>query len=243
MGGVSKGTTSIVVVSIVAILVVGVIGYVTATRGFTSAPQNTISLSGTGSTSITPDLLVLSLGVQTQAITASDALASNTRLMNQVVDTMMNADLADSELSTGSFSIQAVYNYSKDSAPVLAGYMSINTLTITTHHIDMAGRYIDQAVSAGANQVNFVYFTVSDQQQKQVRGQLLSVAVADAKTKAENALTPLDLKILGVQGMSVSEGNFPIFSKATQISPSTPILPGQQSVSVTVQISFLIGPK
>jgi uncharacterized protein YggE len=99
------------------------------------------------------DLFVLNLGVQTQAKTASDALASNSQVMNQVVDAMKKAGLKGRELSTGAFSVQALYNYSKDSATVLSGYTSTNTLTITTNHTDLAGRYIDVAVSAGANQV------------------------------------------------------------------------------------------
>ncbi len=232
-----------VAISIVAILVLGLTNYVTITKGGPPS-QNTFSVTGTGSVLAIPDQLVLNLGVETEAPSASQALQSNTQAMNQVVANLKALGLSDSELSTSNFAVQPVYAYPKDAPPVLTGYKATNTVTIVTNNTARAGDYIDTAVNSGANQVNFIYFAVSDQKQAQIKGGLISLAVNDAKTKAQNALAPLGLDILGVQTMTISESGYPIvYARGEKAVASTPILPGQQRVTVTVQISFLIGSK
>ena len=240
----NRGSYAFAAVLIVAFLVVGLISYATITKGPATTVQNTFSTVGTGSLFVTPDQLILNLGVVTEASSASEALQSNSQQMDQVVKALKSVGLNDSELATSYFSIEPIYIYPKDAPPVLTGYRASNTITVSTGIIVKAGEYIDGAVKSGANRINFIYFTVSEQKQKQVKGDLISVAVEDAKAKANKALAPLALEILGVQSMSISDSGFPVvFLKGEQVPSATPILPGQQKVTVTVQIAFLIGTK
>ena len=49
---------------------------------FPSQEQNTTFVTGSATTSVTPDLVVIDLGVDTQATAAKDALSQNAQSMN-----------------------------------------------------------------------------------------------------------------------------------------------------------------
>ena len=57
---------------------------------------------------------------------------------------------------------------------------------VETKNLDSAADIIDGGVSAGANRVDSVYFTLSPEKQLQVKDGLIADAVLNAKTKAEN---------------------------------------------------------
>ena len=217
-------------------------GYALANNGRETTSANTISVSGVSSSYVVPDQLVISLGIQTQGKTASDAMTTNGLIMNQTIVALKNAGLTNSELSTSSYNVQPIYVYPKNSSAIITGYQATNTITVVTNKTSMAGSYLDIAGASGVNQVNYVYFTVSDSLLSQMKGQMLADASANAQAKATSALQPLGMKTTGVQSMTVSEAGVPVNVK-TDISASTPILPGQQRVTVTVQVTFLIGAK
>lgn len=47
--------------------------------------ENIISVTGTATTSVEPDLLIVTFGVETQEITAKESLDANTQLMNSTI--------------------------------------------------------------------------------------------------------------------------------------------------------------
>lgn len=244
-----RGVYALAAVLGVAFLVVGGISYTALTnfnRAFAQLNPNqehTLSVTGTGSLTVTPDQVALTLGVDTQAPTAADALRLNAQAMEQVVKALKNLGLTDKELRTATFTLQPLYIYPEKERPILVGYRVTNTVTITTTALNRTGEIVDTAVAAGANRVDTLYFTVSDAKQRQLRNDAITRAIDDAKGKAEKALSPLNLHILGVKTMSIGEAGYPIpYLKTEVLGPTTPLFPGEQQVTVTVQITFLIGP-
>jgi uncharacterized protein len=90
---------------------------------------NILSLTGSATTAVKPDKVILSLGVETTNKTADAALATNSKIMNQVIDALKVAGVKDNETSTSSFSISPTYNYSEHSvASRITGFTVSNTI-------------------------------------------------------------------------------------------------------------------
>lgn len=217
--------------------------------------EKVISVTGVATASVEPDLLVVRFGVETQQKTAADALDANSELMNKVVDAIKKVGITEKEISTSRFNIQPVYEGFEDRdtkrwKQELVGYRVANTVSVETSKLDSAPGIIDGAVSAGANKVDSVQFTLSPEKEMQIKDELIEKAVQNAKKKAENALGPLDHQIIGVKMVSLSEFGIPppipVFESfdsavAEKSVRSTPVFSSEQDVRTTANVVFLIG--
>lgn len=234
-------------ISIVSIIVVGTISYIAisapkAIYAQSSQQENLLTVSGTGTVKALPDLVSISIGVETQGASANETLKENAIRMNAVIDSIVELGIDKQNISTSGFSLYPIYIYPDKEQPKLVGYRVSNTISVVVSKFDLVGKVIDTSVNSGANKVLGVSFMFSENLQKQLRNQAIEYAINDAKNKAETALKPLNLKIVGVKSIQINEGSWPIVYRALSESPpSTPILPGEQQVSVSVQVVFIIG--
>jgi len=215
--------------------------------------EKVISVTGVATASVDPDLLVITFGIQTQEKTAKDAFAANSESMNAVVSAIRSLGITEDELATSHFGIYPVYDGYRDGddryRQELVGYGVTNTRSVETGRLDAAADIIDSAVSAGANRVDGVYFMLSPDAQTRVQDELLEQAVVNARLKAENALAPLDHRIIGVKAVYLSEfGALPPASEYADAdsimyarSASSQIFSSGQDVRVTANVVFLIG--
>ncbi|MDE1770897.1 MAG: SIMPL domain-containing protein, partial [Thaumarchaeota archaeon] len=129
--------------------------------------EKTITVTGTATTSISPDIVTLQFGVDTEAKTAQDAISANSQAMDSVVTAVTSLGITKDEMSTASFNIYPVYNYSVPDPmtgiqkTILTGYKASNTLFIKTTNLSLTGKVIDSAVGAGANRVDDISFSLS----------------------------------------------------------------------------------
>jgi uncharacterized protein YggE len=242
----NKLYTLLVILSI-AIVVISAMFYsfvVSGTAGvkyITTSPQDrSISVSGTASTSVIPDTATMSIGVITQAATAKEASEENGASMNAVISALKNLGLLDKEIQTSSISIQPVYNYTRD-VPVIVGYSASNNVLVTTRNLDRLSDIMDKSIASGANQVSGISFMVSEEKQRQIFGELLSAAVNDAKSRADDLAKSLNVKIASVKTSSISEGAqmFPVMAALAE-KAATPIQPGESKVTLSVQVTYVI---
>jgi uncharacterized protein YggE len=208
--------------------------------------RSTLSVSGLGIITIKPDQVSVRLTIETEAENASEALSKNSELMNKVIDAIKKLGLEDRELKTTTLSIYPQYFYPTDKPPVLTGYKAVNTITVTTKKLEMVGLLIDTAVANGINRIDGVWFSVSNELMNSTKLTLISMAVEDAKRKAEAALEPLGMSITGVKSVEVVDvsGYGAIqyqYEALSVVSATTPILPGEAEVTVTVHVVFYIG--
>ena len=214
--------------------------------------ERTASVTGSATESVTPDMVTVQFGVDTEAKTAKDTIISNAQMMSTVVNAVQNIGITTDEISTAGFSIYPVYN---DSVPdlatgihksVLTGYHASNTLYVKTTKLSLAGSIVDAAVGAGANRVDNISFSLSPGKQQSMQDDLLGQAVLNAKSRAEKALDPLGQKIIGVKMVNLSEFNtvpVPMYYGAMQsmADKATPVFTANQQVTTTVDVTFLIG--
>jgi uncharacterized protein YggE len=205
--------------------------------------QNIISVTGTASKDVAPDEVVINFGVETQSLTAVEASQKNSATMNNVVEAVKELGISNDEISTSRFNIWPNYD---SSGRVITGYTASNIMSVKTEQIAKTSQIIDAAVDAGANRAENIYFTLSNELDKQVRDELIADAVQDAKMKAEKALAPLDKNIIGVKSVALSEFGIPppimpfdVMVKRAE-GAATPIFESQQQVSTSVSVIFLI---
>lgn len=217
-------------------------------------PQNTISVTGTATATVSPDLVTIQLGVDTQAKTAQDALSQNAQAMNATASAIQSLGITNAEISTTNFTIEPVYNNTGPYPPYneykseFVGYKVSNTLLIKTTKLGLAGNILDTAVGAGANRVDGVSFSLSPAKQQSIQNSLLANSIQDAKSRAQQALTPLGQKIIGVKSVDLS-GFMPqpiyTYNKMSMAAPAaavqTPIFASNQDITTSVDVIFLIG--
>ena len=206
--------------------------------------EDVISVTGQAQTTVTPDVLIMLLTAEERAATPSEALARLTDSVNNVVKTLVDFGLKPDDIKTVSLNIYPEYVYKEGQPPEIVRYVATYTLEVKTRRLADAGSIIEKAVNAGADYVSGVYFSLSREKSEEIYRQLLSAAATDASVKAEAVLSPLGLKTVRVKSVSISESTQPVFRAAADASTGGPsIMPGTTTVSVTVNIVYVIGPR
>ena len=206
----NRNKANLVVTTAIVILSVAILTSVehnfTKVRAQTDMTNNTLFVSGSASNQTKPDKVTVSLGVETTNNTAQAALTSNSNLMNKVLESLKAAGVQENETSTSTFSITPNYNYSSNNNQGrLIGFTVSNSIQIESSSIESVSKWIDAAVSAGANNVNNIYFSLSNQKSEEIKNSLLKDAIDSAKIKADIAATAAGLKVIGVKSIIVGE--------------------------------------
>lgn len=159
--------------------------------------ERSISVQGQGTVSAEPDLVTLSLGVQTTGETAMEALALNSEQMTGVIAAIQDAGIADEEIQTSGISLYPVYEDRSLVQPgeqrEIVGYRASNSVSVTVYDIDKAGSVLDVAIEAGANQVGGVNFGLSDTDT--IITDALIAAVKNAQAKAQTIADTLGVQL------------------------------------------------
>lgn len=202
--------------------------------------EETITVMGSARTYVMPDTFAATLGVETTAKTVTDAATENARATNGILSALKSLGLTDKEVSTSMYTIYPVYD---EAGKEITGFRVINMLTIKTDKLDMAGKIVDESVKAGSNRIYGLNFYLSEERAKQLRLELVDAALEDARAKADALLRPLGLRILRVKTASIVEGYepVPLYRGEVSLAAGTPVLPGMTSVSVSVQVTYVIG--
>jgi len=210
--------------------------------------NNTLFVSGSATDKVKTDLVTISIGVQSTNQSVTDAVTSNSKIANEIITSLRDNGVKENEISTSQYTIQPNFNFTESGISVQTGFTVSNILTIQSPNFDNISSWIDSAVNAGANTINGVDFRISDKSLESVTNALIEQAIINARQNAEVAASAIGSTIVGIKSISVNTDGFnpvpfndQIMQKSfASVVTSTPILPGQQEVSVTVQITYLL---
>jgi len=200
----------------------------------------TLVVTGYGWASAEPDMAEISLGVLTEAATATEAVQENAEKMSEVINALKDLGITEDDMETQHFSVYPVYSQSDPSWVI--GYRVSNVLIVDVHDLNMVGRVIDKATEAGTNQVQGVTFTLSENKSQTIKLEALQKAAEDAKIKAETIASSLDVEIVGIQYVSESTVWYQPYRVDVEYlkAPETPIIPGDVQGSATIQVTYII---
>lgn len=222
----------------------------------TYSPNQTITVVGNGTASVTPDIARVTVGVEILAPTVAEAVDQNETTMASVLAALRAAGIADRDIQTTNYNITLERYGEPTPRPVDAAteegaaqetvtwnYRFSNMVTVTVRDLDAVAEVVDAVVEAGANNIWGVSFTVEDMSaaQANARGE----AVEDARARAE-ALAELSGVTLGPV-MSISEvvgQNQPLYAAAERamMDAGGSISPGELEIGYQVQVTYFIEP-
>lgn len=206
-------------------------------------PRRTMTVSGTGQVTARPNIAHVESGVITEATTAADALAANSKAMNAVFAGLEALKIAKDDIQTSEFSVTPVYNYpparpdGTQDAPTLRGYQVANQVTVTIRKLDELGAVLDQLVGLGSNRLNGIRFAID--KPEPLLDTAREDAVKDALRKAKLYAGASGVSV--GQILSISEGGGytpqPVFARAMAADASSvPVAPGTQTLSANVSL-------
>ncbi|HEV8386556.1 MAG TPA: SIMPL domain-containing protein [Nitrososphaera sp.] len=229
-------------------------------HGYSGTP--TVSTSGFATTKVKPDKFSVTVGVETNGTTAQEAADSNADMTEKVVAALRALGISEDQISTSNYSVYPVYSVINDvnscrvmegfpippecySDQTITGYKAVNSVTVTLDvngNID-AGKVIDATIGAGANNVNGVFFFISQEMQQGIRDSLIKEAIASARHRAEIAAEAVGMEITGVQSIYLNDVYFPIYSRGALDATveQTPFFPDEQETTNTVSVVFTMG--
>jgi uncharacterized protein YggE len=210
-------------------------------------PERTLSVAGTGTAYLVPDIAYLYLGVHTEKLTAAEAVAENNTQTQGVISALTDFGIDAKDIRTTNFSIWPMDKYDPATgAPTgQKTYAVDNTVYVTLRDLDKLGDLLDTIVQAGANTVNSIQFDVADKDAalKDARAE----AVKDATAKAQELADAAGVQLGELQTISFLDSQpYPIFDGkgggggAAAEAAAVPIQPGQLTFNVTVNLSYAI---
>lgn len=214
-----------------------------------AAPETlrTLNIDGIGVVYLAPDVVYITIGVNTQKSNASEAVTLNKEQTTAVIQAIRDGGVEEKDIRTNNFSIWSNPQY--DEFGQLNGqvtYVVDNTVNVTVRDLDKLGDLLDSAITAGANSIYSIQFDVEDKDAaiEEARTQAVAKAQAQAQALADAAGVSLG----DIQYISYYEGGAsPYFyggkgggGGGVSEAVAVPIQPGQLAVTVTVNMTYVI---
>jgi uncharacterized protein len=215
-------------------------------EGKSFAPRDTISVSGEGSLFSRPDIGQVTITVSKEDITAEGAQVEATRAINSVVDFLKANHIDEGDIKTTNYSINPRYDYLRDEGRILRGWTVTQNLVVKIRDLDSVGKILSGATGNGANQIGGLTFTFDDPDALQEEAR--SMAIDDAKEKAEVLADDLGVNLKRIVSFSESGGRPPVYFRAEALdvsigssaAPAPNIPVGENEIKSTVTIVYEI---
>lgn len=212
----------------------------------TPATTNIISFSGEGKITAKPDVATTRIVVFSEALNSKDAEKANAPKSQAVVDYLKKQGIAEKDIKTTEYQITPQYSFPvpPDNQMHIRNYQAYQELEVKIRNLDKANSIIDGVISAGANKVTDLQFTLDNPEK--IKSEARAKAIADAKQKAKELESQLGIHLGKIISFYENSGGYPgpmyLQNKAQDNTPSTgPALPpGENEIQSNVTITYQI---
>jgi uncharacterized protein YggE len=194
--------------------------------------------NGEGKITAVPDIVTITLGVETRNVSALAAAAENAKLMNSTINALLSAGLKKKDIQTSHYSLTT--QTEENPVPTAATeknrthpeFVATNQVIARMNVSENIGKVLDAATAAGSNSVMGISFDLRDP--KTQMDKALSEAVNDSRRKAEIMAATAGVKLGKI--LELSEGYSSTSSNAPKAAYSlggatTPVLPGEMEIT------------
>lgn len=208
-----------------------------------TVPPAAISVTGEATVSVPPDQAQIDGGVASDAKTAREASDLNNAAMGKVLLALTGAGIDAKDYQTSRLSLQPQYAPNRTGPSAVLGYRATNRVTIRLRDVNRVANIIDVLVGAGANDIGDIQFMVS--QASRLLDEAREQAVADARRKAQIYAKAAGVTLGEPLGISENGSPSPVFrgKLASGMAASAPVAQGEETLSVTVSVSWAIKPR
>ena len=207
-----------------------------------------IWVSGEGKVNATPDVAIITVGVESQEVSVADAQAKAAEAMDKVIQALKDQGVDEKDIQTQYFNISKVTRWENDKmTETVIGYRVTNTVTVKVRDVEKAGSVIDAVVAAGGDltRINGIVFTIDDP--TNYYNEARKAAVANAKAKAQQMASESGAKLGKITYITENNYYSPVYRSYDMASGAvpeatklTPIAEGELQITTTVQIAYAI---
>ncbi len=200
----------------------------------------TITVSGVGLVEGTPDVLELTIGVQSRDQSAREALDRNSELAQRVIAALRDAGVEDKDVQTSSLSVSPSYDDEGD----INGYEVSNLVSAKLRDFDKAGEVIDAATNIAGDEVIIYGVSFSFDDNSILVARARSEAVKLAKEQAQQLAKAAGVELGDL--LELTEDSTPeppvTFEQGgtEERDAAAPIEPGSETLSVQVTLVYEI---
>lgn len=205
-----------------------------------------LDVAATGKTTRVPDIATIRAGVVTQSATAAAALSENAARVDRVLAALRAAGVAARDIQTATISLQPQYRYAENQPPVITGYQASNAVSVRFRDVARSGTILDTLVKQGANQIDGPNLSIDKPEAAEDQARV--DAVAKARARAELYAKAAGLRVVRIVSISETGGYQPgppmpmmAMAKRGGEMADTAVAPGEQDVTVSVTVRFLLG--
>lgn len=210
-----------------------------------------ITVTGTGKASATPNIAQISFSVEQIGATGSDAQDKATKLTEAALAALKKLGILDKDIKTTGYQVTPDYEVKPCSPGTpcttgtgkILGYRVTQSVEVKVRDTAKAGDILQALTALGVQNVSGPNFMVDDESatQAQARG----IAIADAREKAEVLAAQLGVRLGKIIGFSENGGVvYPMnqramtksaaMDSATAPAPSIPVGENETNTNVTV---------
>ena len=232
---------------------------VTLTASAQSAAPRTISVSGTAEMKVAPDEVILSVGVETDSKDITVARSANDARVKAISQAVESLGVPATLVKTDFLDLQPRYrNY--PTREDFLGYFARRSIVITIRDVSKFESTLSAVLAAGANYVHGIEFRTTELRKHRDEARRLALIAAREKAEAMAATMKVSLG----SPMSIQEGYSGWWSPysswwgsrggsqmvqnvvqepgARGAGPDDALVPGQISVTATVNVTFELAP-
>lgn len=235
LGAVAIGAL-VVAVIVLALRPAAVVG-APATTG--EPAIHTITVAGTGTITVVPDIAHVGVGVTVTKPTVKAAREAAAKSMTAIIASMRALGVDEQDIKTTGLNLYPQYN--TGTPPKVVGYTISEQVQVTVRDLDKTGDVVDAAMANGATDTSGIWFDVADP--AKAMNEARAAAVEAARASAQAMATAAGVNLGGVASISESQASFPYpyaERAAADAATPTPVQPGTQDVQATVTVVFEI---
>ncbi len=207
-----------------------------------STAGRTLSVSGTGTVYLTPDIAYLYVGVHVEDPDIATAVETNNVRTQRLMEALIALGIDPIDIQTSNFSVWSYEEYD-DLGMRFTNYSVDNTVYIKVRDLTGLGELLNTVVEAGANNINSITFDVSDKSAALEEARQLAMQNADAL--AQELAETAGVSVGAIQSITYSEyypsAYYGMGGGGASLEGSVaPISPGQLQVQVQVNVTYAI---
>jgi uncharacterized protein len=223
----------------------------------------TISVSATGDAFQTPDIAEFTYVVRKEGKDVATTQNEASTLSNEVLEKLQDLGVKKEDIQTQGISANPKYEWQTkantclsgqycppDGKNVLVGYESTITTSVKVRDFELASKVLAALGSANVSDISGPNFTTEDPDKAQSEAR--TEALTRARQKAESMADAMGVRLGKVVSFGDNQGVMPmaysgremmamdsVQAKSEEIAPAV-IVPGQDKVSVTVNVTYRI---
>ena len=203
-----------------------------------------ITIVGTASSEVAPDLATITIGVTKETQSAKDAIAQVDATARSIVEAAKAAGVGSADIATRSVTLTQTFDESRDGRRTPRGYEASNVVAIRTRDLAKAGGLAQSFIDKGANQFDGIAFSI--ERPEPILDRLAAEAVKNAQRRAQMVASVAGVKlgrVLLIERPGADKPAQPMFRAngiAAPSSASMSVEAGVETLSTEMEVSWAI---